>query len=556
MKKGMGTKKFIALSILLAVSIMAAGCGGGQPSSNMYSGAATTAAAMTTAAMTNATMARAAETMAPAANYRQPNDEKYLEIVENKEIDVNSQSMFTFSLKVDTASYNNVRRYIENKEVPPADAVKIEEMINYFQYDGKPAFNEGEPFAISSEIGPSPFGADKYLAYVRVKARDIDRDRLPPSNLTFLIDTSGSMDSFDKLPLLKTSFGLLVDTLSEDDKVSIVTYAGSSSVLLDSVSGADKRRILDAIDRLSAGGSTAGADGIGTAYALAEKNFSERGNNRIILATDGDFNVGISSMPDLEKLIAKKRDTGIYLSVLGFGMGNLRDDTMETLAKHGNGNASYIDSVAAARKVLVDEYSSNLYAIANDVKAQVEMNPDNIRNYRLIGYENRALENRDFSDDTKDAGEIGVGSDVVILFEFELNDPRTGNSDGLKYAGSGKSGASAASAKNGDSRQGGSDYPDELFEVRIRYKNPSETESRLMLHPVGIERLEGDRRNNSDDFRFAASVASFGHLLRRSSYLGGVTIDEIISEAQNSLGRDSRGYRYDFVKLLFEYKKI
>jgi len=483
--------------------------------------------------------------------YRETNNERYIEIVENNEIPVSRQSMFTFSMKVDTASYTNVQRYIENGSLPPLDAVKIEEMVNYFSYDNEPEFSAYDPFAISSEIGPSPFSADKYMAFVRVKARDIDIEQLPPSNLTFLIDSSGSMSSFDKLPLLKTSFGLLVDTLTEDDTVSIVTYAGTSKVVLDSVSGADKKRILDAINKLQAGGSTAGGEGIETAYRLAEKNFRQNGNNRIILATDGDFNVGVSSMSGLEALITQKRDSGIYLSILGFGMGNLRDDTMETLAKHGNGNASYINSVAAAKKVLVDELASNLYVIAEDVKAQIELNPDNIRSYRLIGYENRALDNRDFNDDTKDAGEIGVGSDVVVLFEFELNNANNGNNSGLKYSGSSRE---DPKSDDWDLSQLNSGFPNELFEVRLRYKKPGEAESRLILHPVGVERLV--MRNNSDDFRFATAVVSFGHLLRRSSYLGNVTIDGIISVAQNSLGRDTQGYRYEFVKLLKEYKRI
>ena len=489
----------------------------------------------------------------PGAKKPQENNEKYLEIVENSEVPVSSQSMFTFSMKVDTASYNNVQRYIEGGALPPADAVKIEEMVNYFSYFGEPQFNDGDPFAISAEIGPSPFDAGKYLAFVRVKARDIDRSKLPPLNLTFLIDTSGSMESFDKLPLLKTSFGMLTDMLTENDKVSIVTYAGSSMVLLDSVSGADKARIIGAIDSLSASGSTAGADGINTAYRLAEKNYRADGNNRIILATDGDFNVGVSSMSGLEALVADKRDSGIYLSILGFGIGNLRDDTMETLAKHGNGNASYINSVAAAKKVLVDELSSNLFVIAADVKAQVELNPDNVKSYRLMGYENRALENKDFSDDTKDAGEIGVGSDVVMLFEFELNGSGNGGPEELKYASVGRpEPASRLSAWYSSGE--GSNYPDELFEIRLRYKIPGESESRLMLHPVGVGQLGA--RDNSDDFRFASAVAGFGHLLRNSRYLGGLTIDAIIAQAQGSLGGDPQGYRYEFVKLLREYKSI
>ena len=525
--------------------------------------------------------------------YPMEDNESYLEIVENREVPVSSQSMFTFSLKVDTASYDNVQRYIENGVRPPADAVKIEELVNYFSYENEPAFSAYDPFAISTEIGASPFDANKYLAFVRVKARDIDRGQLPPCNFTFLIDTSGSMQPYDRLPLLKTSFGMLVETLTKDDVVSIVTYAGSSRVVLDSVNGSNKRRILEAIENLEAGGSTAGAEGINTAYKLAERNFMPNGNNRIILATDGDFNVGVSSMTGLESLVSEKRGNGIYLSILGVGMGNYKDDTMETLAKHGNGNASYINSVASARKVLVDELASNLYVIADDVKAQIELNPHNVKNYRLIGYENRALENKDFSDDTKDAGEVGVGSDVVLLFEFEpydsvgtvsseykYNQPGQNSpvshigglngADDLGSAGTGIGNLLGSNAQVFDDGivnflsagtehglgidSGDSEYPDELFEVRLRYKRPGEGESRLMLHPVSKEQLNS--RQNSDDFRFASAVAAFGHLLRGSSYLGRVKIDGVISEARNSLGRDEQGYRHEFLRLLNEYKNM
>ena len=604
------------LAAALALAVLCAGCGGAGD----MSGTTTTAPGMqdewattyatttTTAAMRTTTAADALhappidesdvmateaatyhmpdpgapypadEPDAPVAQEPQLSGEKYLEIVENSEVPVSSQSMFTFSMKVDTASYNNVQRYIEGGALPPPDAVKIEEMVNYFNYFGDTQFNGDDPFAVSVEIGPSPFDAAKHMAFVRVKAREMDRSQLPPLNLTYLIDTSGSMYSFDKLPLLKTSFSLLTEFLTENDTVSIVTYAGSSEVLLDGVSGADKDRIRAAIDSLDASGSTAGADGINTAYKLAEKNFRENGNNRIILATDGDFNVGVSSMSGLEALVAEKRDTGIYLSVLGFGMGNLRDDTMETLAKHGNGNASYINSVATAKKVLVDEMGSNLFVIADDVKAQVELNPDNISSYRLFGYENRAMENEDFADDTKDAGEIGVGSDVALMFEFSLVGGAGAGDDGaveMKYTRreSGQDGdaLSLSSQSQSQSSQSQSqsqsssglgdappaefsDYPDELFEIRIRYKRPGESESRLMLHPVGVEKL--DARGNSDDYRFASAVAGFGHLLRGSMYAGSLTIDAVISQAQNSLGADPQGLRYDFVKLLGEYKSI
>ncbi len=464
--------------------------------------------------------------------------ESYLSIDENAAKSTDVDSVVTFSLKIDTASYTNVHRYIESGTRPPADAVRTEELINYFKYDIEPTF-EDSPFALYTELGPSPFSENKVMAFVRVKAKDIDKSDLPPSNLTFLIDTSGSMDSYDKLPLLQQSFTMLVDTLDERDTVSIVTYAGNSAVVLDSVSGAKKSEILYAIDHLSAGGSTAGADGINTAYDLARKNFREGGNNRVILATDGDFNVGVSSNDDLSRLIQDKRDSGIYLSILGFGTGNIRDDLMETLSKDGNGNYSYIDSVRTAKKVLVNELTTNLFAIAGDVKAQVEFNPENVKNYRLIGYENRQLHNEDFTNDTVDAGEIGVGTDIVLLFELTLAGD---GSTTLKYGG--------AQRPTGNVQ---GEYADELFEVRIRYKNPGQSDSREMLKPVTFDRFLA---SNSSDYNFACGVAGFGHLLRQSEYRGSFTLNDALSLASANLGRDTEGYRADYVDLLRAYQMI
>ncbi len=443
--------------------------------------------------------------------------------------------MLTFSLKVDTASYTNVARYIESGSLPPSDAVRIEELINYFSYDADMSFEGDSPFSIYTEVAPSPFNSGKYMAFIRVKTEEIDRESLPSSNLTFLIDTSGSMDSHNKLPLLKTAFSLLVETLDEDDRVSIVTYAGSSDIVLDGADGGDKRAILDAIENLSAGGSTAGADGIRTAYELAAANFMSGGNNRVILATDGDFNVGISNVSELERFISEKRDGGVYLSVLGFGTGNIRDDIMETLAKNGNGNYSYINTSATAEKVLVDEMGANFFTVANDVKAQVEFNPANVSSYRLIGYENRMLDNRDFTDDAKDAGEIGVGTDVVVMFELELT-----SDQGLKYGGN-------------QSPSVDSEYPDELFEVRIRYKNPGQSKSRELVRPVSFGSVTS---SPGTDFSFACAVAGFGLLLRTSEYRGSADADSVIALAWDSLGRDKGGYRSEFLKLVEGYRKI
>ncbi|MCL2752451.1 MAG: DUF3520 domain-containing protein, partial [Firmicutes bacterium] len=361
------------------------------------------------------------------------------------------------------------------------------------------------------------------------------------SNLTFLIDTSGSMSSHDKLPLLKESFKLLVETLDEDDIVSIVTYAGTSKIELDGVSGADKRQITKAIDSLKAGGSTAGGKGIRTAYELAEKNFISGGNNRVILATDGDFNVGVSSNAELSRLIRDKRESGVYLSILGFGMGNIRDDLMETLSKDGNGNYSYINSLRTAQKVLVDELTGNLFTVADDVKAQVEFNPANVKSYRLIGYENRVMDDRDFADDTKDAGEIGADTDVIILFEIELhNSP--GNPE-MKYQ-------SNPPAKPADP---GAPYANELFEVRIRYKDPGKSESKLIAFPVKFENV---RVNGSTDLNFACSVAAFADMLRGSVYAEPLTAGKIISVAEGSLGADRGGYRADFLALVSMYRRL
>ena len=462
------------------------------------------------------------------------NGEDYLVIDENARVDTDAESMLTFSLKVDTAAYTNVARYIESGSRPPRDAVRTEELLNYFNYDGDMVFDGDSPFALYTELGPSPFNKNSLMAFIRVKSVDIDKDELPSSNLTFLIDTSGSMSSYDKLPLLQEAFGLLVETLDEDDRVSIVTYAGSSAIVLDGTSGEDKERIISAINNLSAAGSTAGADGIKTAYALAEKNYLEGGNNRVILATDGDFNVGISDTDDLAKLVGEKRGNGVYMSVLGFGTGNIRDDIMETLSKEGNGNYAYINNLRAARKVLVEELSTNLFTIADDVKAQVEFNPENVKNYRLIGYENRALSNEDFTDDTKDAGEIGVGTDIVMMFELELY----GSGAEYKYGG-------------GETKE--PDFANELFEVRIRYKNPGESDSKLVTRPAYYDDITD---TGSSDFRFACSVAAFGHLLRGSEYIGGATLTDVYDFAENSLGRDTGGYRTEYLRLLERYEKL
>jgi Ca-activated chloride channel family protein len=473
------------------------------------------------------------------SDYYYPNDsfdtESYLSIYENGATSTLVESMTTFSLKVDTASYDNVARYIQDGMLPPSDAVRTEEMINYFSYDEAVEPISGTPFGIYTEVGKSPFDSQKYLAFIRVKTKDVDVDTLPPSNLVFLIDTSGSMDSYDKLPLLQQAFEMLAANLTDKDRVSIVTYAGTSEVVLEGVRGSERQTIQRAVDSLMAGGSTAGADGINTAYSIAEDYFIKGGNNRVILATDGDFNVGISDLDGLNKLITKKRDSGIYLSVLGFGTGNLQDATMETLAKNGNGNYSYIRSIESAHKVLIEEMAANLYTVADDVKAQVEFNPENVTSYRLIGYENRQLQNNEFKDDTVDAGEIGAGTDVVAIFEIELK----GASGGVDY----KYEEQADAKKQAE----GGEYSDELFEVRIRYKDPGESESKQITKPV---KLDSIKSNNSSDFEFASAVAMFASILRNSYTNYNVDYSDVIEKAESNLGKDEKGYRTEFVTMV------
>ena len=445
-------------------------------------------------------------------------NEAYSEIIQNTFLPTNEVSSQAFSLKVDTAAYSNVARYINNGILPPVDAVRTEELINYFNYDEKLDVNEEHPFGVKAQVYPSPFAQGKYMAYVRVRTPDMDRSELPPSNLTFLIDTSGSMASYNKLDLLQRAFELLVENLNENDVVSIVTYCGEAEVVLDSAEGNEKEKILEAINGLSAGGSTAGQKGIQTAYQLAEKNFREGANNRVILATDGDFNVGISSVEELKEYISTKRNSGVYFSALGFGTGNLKDETMETLAANGNGNYSYIDNINTAKKVLVDEMGSNLFVVANDVKAEVQFNPDSVKEFRLVGYENRKMSAEDFDDASKDAGEIGVGSDVVVLAELVLDE----------------------------------DYEEEkLLDVCIRYKTVEGNVSKEYVSTV-----EGVTEAASSDFLFAYSVASFAELLRESDYIGEATAEDILELAESNLGIDEKGYRTEFIELVTKYSEI
>ncbi len=435
------------------------------------------------------------------------NTEEYSAITENSYKSTVSDPLSTFSIDVDTASYTNLRRMINSGWEIPEDAVRIEEMINYFHYD-YPAPNAGEPFSVTTELSDCPWNSDTKLMLVGLQAEEVELSERAPMNLVFLIDVSGSMYSSDKLPLVQKAFTLLTENLTPADRISIVTYAGSDSVLLEGADGGDQKAVLDAIDSLEAGGSTAGAAGINTAYEIAEKYFISGGNNRIVLATDGDLNVGISSEAELKNLVEEKRKSGVYLSVLGFGTGNIKDNKMETLADNGNGNYSYIDSEIEARKVLVEEMGGTLVTVAKDVKIQVEFNPAYIKGYRLIGYENRVMSAEDFADDTKDAGEIGAGHRVTALYEVVMNDsPMELSSGDLKYTDN-------SGTENG-----------ELLTVAIRYKEPDGSTSKLLEYPLSDTAYSAQM---SDNMRFASAVAEFGLLLRNSEYKGSATRDSVL----------------------------
>ncbi len=457
------------------------------------------------------------------------NSEEYNEIIESGYKSVAANPLSTFSVDVDTASYANVRRMIEYGDYINPDAVRIEEFINYFDYDySEPTTND--PFSVNVEMSDCPWNEETKLMLVGLKAEDIKKSEREPLNLVFLIDVSGSMFSEDKLPLVQKAFTMLTETLTEDDRISIVTYAGDEKVVLKGTSGEDKDKIIDAINSLEAGGSTYGEAGINRAYDLAERYFIDGGNNRVILATDGDLNVGLSSEEELTELIEEKRESGVFLSVLGFGTGNVKDDRMEALADHGNGNYSYIDSEMEAKKVLVEEMAGTLYTVAKDVKIQVEFNPVNVSGYRLIGYENRALADKDFHDDTKDAGEIGAGHTVTALYEILLNESGTSIPEAeLKYQQNTSTGN-----KN------------ELLTVSLRYKQPDEDESKLLAVPVTDEVYT---KKMPENLTFAAAVAEFGMVLRNSEFKGSASCEQILDLLEDYDYR-SDDYKTEFVYLV------
>ena len=443
----------------------------------------------------------------------------------------------TFSIDVDTASYGFMRASLQNGVLPQQDAVRSEELINYFPYDYAPPDTRETPFAAHVSLMPSPWNASNLLMHVGIKGYVVDRSAAPRANLVFLIDTSGSMDDPDKLPLLINSFKLLVTTLAREDTVSIVTYAGSAGIALPPTKAAERRKILASLEHLDAGGSTAGGEGIRQAYLLAEQHFVEDGVNRVILATDGDFNVGITDPDELESYIARKRDSGVFLSVLGFGMGNYNDELMQRLAQNGNGNAAYIDSLSEARKVLVEEATSTLFPIAKDVKIQVEFNPAVVSEYRLIGYETRMLKREDFLNDKVDAGEIGVGHTVTAIYE-------------LTPAGSGAERIAPLRYQDQDEAAAGSEFGDEYAYLKIRYKLPDSDTSTEMVRAVtrsdGFETVDAAPQ----DARFAAAVAAFGQLLRGGQYTTEFGYDDVIALAQAARGEDPLDYRSEFINLV------
>jgi Ca-activated chloride channel family protein len=468
-----------------------------------------------------------------------PDTEEFTEITENGFKETFNNPLSTFSIDVDTASYTNLRKDINYGILPEQDSIRIEEMLNYFTYDYKEPV-DGKPFSINTEIGKCPWNEEHYLLTVGIQGKNVDVKSLPKSNLVFLIDVSGSMDEPDKLPLLKNAFSQLIEMLGEDDKVSIVVYAGSSGVVLDGVRGNEKRILLNAIENLSAGGSTGGAEGIERAYQLAKENFIPKGNNRVILATDGDFNVGPASVGELEAIIEEKRDDNIFLSVIGFGSGNLKDNKMEVLADKGNGNYSYIDTPREAKKVLVDEMSGTLLTIAKDVKIQLEFNPSSVEAYRLIGYENRALQNEDFKDDTVDAGELGAGHSVTAV--YEITPTRASGTKDLKYQ------SEESVIKE--------EYRNEITEVRLRYKEPDGVESKEILQVVSFDNTPVNGKKNSADYYFAAAVVQFGMICRDSEYKGNATIDSVLEFAEKGLGEDAGQYRREFMSLVEQYDKL
>jgi Ca-activated chloride channel homolog len=468
------------------------------------------------------------------------NAERYAKIDENPFLETARAPLSTFSIDVDTASYSNVRRYLKDGSLPPKDAVRIEELINYFDYEYPQPIGNA-PFSVNTEVAVCPWNKKHKIVSIGLQGKKISLDNVPPSNLVFLVDVSGSMNDPRKLPLLKDSLRILVNQLTAKDRVAIVVYAGQSGLVLPSTKADGKGEILSALNNLEAGGSTNGGQGIQLAYKVAQENFIQNGNNRVILATDGDFNVGLTSDEELVRLIEQKRQTNIFLSVLGVGTGNINDSMMEKLANKGNGNYAYIDSIEEGRKALGAQVAGTLYTIAKDVKIQVEFNPAKVAGYRLIGYENRLLADRDFNDDKKDAGEIGAGHTVTALYEIVPAGQKIVNEgvDELRY-----SKVAPTDVK----------FNNELMTVKLRYKEPKENESRLLTQ--GILDREISIENSSNNLKFAAAVAQFGLLMRDSRYKAEASFENVSTLAASSKGSDLNSYRGEFISLVEKAKRL
>jgi Ca-activated chloride channel family protein len=466
-----------------------------------------------------------------------PFTDKFPDKEAGKAILVADQPVSTFSADVDTASYAFVRRLLSAGRMPPLEAVRVEEMVNYFPYRYAAPKSSRAPFAVTTEVMPSPWQAGNQLVHIAVRGYDLQQAQRPRANVVLLVDVSGSMMPQDRLPLLKQGFHLFAERLRDDDRVAIVTYANGTAVALEPTPGRERRKILDAIDGLHAGGGTAGGEGLQRAYALAERNFDRAAVNRVVLATDGDFNVGITDPRQLEQFIAGKRKSGVYLSILGVGEGNLNDALMQRLAQSGNGNAAYIDTLMEANKALGEELGSTMFPIANDVKVQVEFNPDRVAAYRLIGYETRMLQRQDFKDDKVDAGDMGAGHTVTAIYEITPSAAAGTLVDPLRY---GKEKTAKPAARGGD----------ELCFVKLRYKLPGETASRLVEHPVRAGAARARFEAAPDDQRFAVAVAAFGQRLRGEAPLAGTSYEQIAAMANAARGPDPEGYRAEFVKLV------
>ena len=516
--------RFTAAAILI-FCLLVAGCGPTVSQESLFVGSSESMVSMAQRPI--------GEMHAPSVDW---NTEEYAHLPENDFQSVEMHPLSTFAIDVDTASYANVRRFLLDGRMPPADAVRIEEMVNYFSYRYPEPVGD-YPFSITPEIGPCPWQPGHRLARIGIKGWEVPESERGDANLVFLLDVSGSMEAPDKLPLLKRSMSLLLRRLSDRDRVALAVYAGASGLVLPSTPVTDRNRprIQNALEALGAGGPTHGSEGIRLAYQVAQENRIPGGINRVILATDGDFNVGITSEGELTRLIEEKAKTGIYLTVLGFGTGNLNDAAMESLADHGNGMYAYIDSITEARKVLIDQMGGTLITVARDVKVQVELNPRQVRAYRLIGYQNRRMRPEEFEDDQKDAGELGSGQAVTALYELIPADGGAApDSPSLKYQGQRPSTAAADSG--------------ECFTVRVRYKDPDRDETgelRLAVRDVGVP-LEG----TSEDFRFASSVAAFGMLLRDSAHRGNADYDLVLRLSREGRGEDPFGYRSEFMNLV------